>query len=65
MSTLGQFPPFGWLSARLALDPMVDYGKMNALDPSILTKPCRLALSKLASWQNFATKKTLVCNLVE
>jgi hypothetical protein len=44
---------------------MVDYGKMNGLDPSILTKSCRLVLSKLVSWQNFATKKTLVCNLVE
>jgi len=53
------------LSARLALDPMVDYDEMNGLDPSILTKPCHLALSKLASWQNFATKKTSVCNLVE
>jgi len=53
------------LSARLALDPVVDYDEMNGLDPTILTKPCRLALSKLATWQNFATKKSLVCNLVE
>jgi hypothetical protein len=45
------------LNARLALDPMVDYGEMNGLDPSILKKPCHLVLSKLASWQNFATKK--------
>jgi hypothetical protein len=38
---------------------MVDYGEMNGLDLSILTKPCRLVSSKLTSWQNFATKKNV------
>jgi hypothetical protein len=31
---------------------------MDGLDPSILTKPCHLAISKLGTWQNL-DKKTL------
>jgi hypothetical protein len=33
-------------------------GKMDGSDPSILTKPCHLALSKPGTWQ-ISTKKTL------
>lgn len=57
MSTFQQFPPFGWLSARLALDPMVDYGEMNGLDPSILRKPCRLACQNLLIGKILQQKK--------
>jgi hypothetical protein len=33
---------------------------MDGSNPSILTKPCCLVLSKLATWQNFAKKNTML-----
>jgi len=32
---------------------------MDGFDPSILTKPCHLALSKLGIWQNFLKKNII------